>query len=216
MIRAFRLRSENWPSSERKPRALEITGDAPNLDASLAQPEFPPERCPSFDLAYEQHFTFVWRCLRSLGVPLAQLDDAAQEVFLVVYRRLDSFGGSLSFRAWLFAIVRRVASNQRRTIKRKTGRVEPLDNNLRSVAAGPHESAEASEVAAFLERFLDTLDEKKREVFALAVIEELSVSEVSEALGIPLNTTYTRLRRARADFRRALEERSTHHDPYRI
>jgi len=176
------------------------------LDFSLPQPE-PAPSVSLFDSAYEEHFTFVWRCLRTLGVPRAQLDDAAQEVFLVVHRRLDTFEGKASFRSWLFGIVRHVAFNQRRSVRRKSGRCEPLDSDLRCGAPGPHESAEGSEAAAFLERFLMSLEQKKREVFALAVIEELSIPEVSEALGIPLNTAYTRLRRAREDFRRALAER---------
>jgi len=179
---------------------------APDLDQSLLHTESSPKGS-QFDAVYEQYFSFTWRCLRSLGVPPAQLDDAAQEVFLVVHRRLGTFEGSSSFRSWLFGIVRHVAFNQRRMVKRKTGRCEPLDSNLRSSAPSPHESAEATEAAAFIEQFLDGLEQKKREVFALAVLEELSIPEVSEALGIPLNTAYTRLRRAREDFRRALEQR---------
>lgn len=198
--------TRNALSSERNGNAPETTADGPDRDQSLQQTELSP-KVSSFDSAYEQYFTFVWRCLRSLGVPRAQLDDAAQEVFLVVHRRLDTFEGNSSFRSWLFGILRHVAFNQRRTVKRKTGRSEPLDSNLRSTAPGPHESAEATEAAAFLERFLAGLEQKKREVFALAVLEELSIPEVSEALGIPLNTAYTRLRRAREEFRRALEER---------
>jgi RNA polymerase sigma-70 factor (ECF subfamily) len=159
-----------------------------------------------FDSVYEQHFTFVWRCLRSLGVPAAGLDDAAQDVFLVVHRRLATFEGLSSFRTWLFGIVRHVAFNHRRTRERKGGLDAPT-RDLPSAEPGPHESAEAAEVTAFVERFLDGLDDKKREVFALAVLEELSIPEVAEALGIPLNTAYTRLRRAREEFRKALAER---------
>ena len=199
--------TRNRRPSERKTSALETRGGgSPDLNSSLLQVNS-AAKGSSFDSAYEEHFTFVWRCLRSLGVPRAQLDDAAQEVFLVVHRRLDTFEGSSSLRGWLFGIVRHVAFNQRRTMKRKASRCEPLDGNLRSSAPGPHESAEDSEAAAFLEHFLAHLEQKKREVFALAVIEELSIPEVAEALGIPLNTAYTRLRRAREDFRRALEER---------
>jgi len=182
----------------------------PYLVFKVLESESPPTGAESdsiFASVYEQHFTFVWRCLRSLGVSPAVLDDAAQDVFLVVHRRLATFEGSSSFRTWLFGIVRHVAFNYRRTVQRKTGRAQQLGGNLPSSAPSPHDNAEANEVTAFIERFLASLDDKKREVFALAVLEELSIPEVAEALGIPLNTAYTRLRRAREDFRRAFSER---------
>src|SRR6188768_1503057 len=143
--------TRNRRPSERKTSALETRGGgSPDLNSSLLQVNS-AAKGSSFDSAYEEHFTFVWRCLRSLGVTRAQLDDAAQEVFLVVHRRLDTFEGSSSLRGWLFGIVRHVAFNQRRTMKRRASRCEPLDGNLRSSAPGPHESAEDSEAAAFLE-----------------------------------------------------------------
>lgn len=58
-----------------------------------------------------------------------------------------------------------------------------------------------------MDRFASHLDDRKREVFVLGILEGLSVPEVAEALGVPLNTAYTRLRRARLEFRKALAER---------
>ncbi len=150
----------NRPASERITSLPETTGGGPDLNPSLRQAVAAATN-DRFDAAYEEHFTFVWRCLRSLGVPHAQLDDAAQDVFLVVHRRLDSFEGSSSFRTWLFGIVRHVAFNQRRTLGRKSGRNEQLDNDLCSPAPSPHESAQAREAAAFIEQFLARLDAKK-------------------------------------------------------
>ena len=48
---------------------------------------------PSFDEVYEAHFAFVWRVLRTFGVPDTALEDAAQDVFVVVHRRLFEFEG---------------------------------------------------------------------------------------------------------------------------
>jgi RNA polymerase sigma-70 factor, ECF subfamily len=155
-----------------------------------------------FDAIYSEHFSFVWRCLRSHGVRSSALDDAAQEVFLVVHRRLGAFRRESALRTWLYGIVRNVASNQRRTVTRRDA--ESLDERVPSASPGPDVSAQDAEAAAFVAEFVAGLDEKKRDVFVLAVLEELAVPEVAAVLAVPLNTAYTRLRGVRAEFRRAL------------
>src|SRR6185369_14856561 len=146
---------------------------------------------------------FVWRCLRGLGVPEPLLDDAAQDVFLVVHRRLAEFAGRSSVRTWLYGIVRNVASNQRRGTARQR-HPQPLDDELPSRTPGPLEHAEEAEAAAFVQRFLNTVEPKRREVFILSLLEEMSIPEVAATLSIPINTAYTRLRLVRADFHEAL------------
>jgi RNA polymerase sigma-70 factor (ECF subfamily) len=159
-----------------------------------------------FDAIYAEHFGFVWRCLRSLGVTRAVLDDAAQEVFVVVHRQLAGYRGDSTIRTWLYGIVRNVAHNQRRTLARR-GVGAPLDEGHASDGPGPESDAQDAEAAAFVARFVETLDAKKRDVFVLAVLEECSIPEVARALEIPLNTAYTRLRVVRAEFRSALVRR---------
>ncbi len=163
---------------------------------------------PGFDDVYAQHFTFVWRCLRGLGVPSAGLDDAAQDVFLAVHRQLPGFRAESTVRTWLYGIARHVAANHRRREQRKPTAVEPLQLETPDSQPNPLERAADGEAAAFVERFLAKLDTKKREVFLLACIEEMTIPEVATALSIPLNTAYTRFRRVRAEFQRALERRS--------
>jgi RNA polymerase sigma-70 factor, ECF subfamily len=157
----------------------------------------------SFDQVYRDEFPFVWRCLRGLGLRKPALDDAAQDVFLVVHRRLPSFRADSSLRTWLYGIVRNVAGNHRRRHQRK-GQNEPLPEQAASTIPGPAERAQEAEAAAFMQRFLDGLEPDRREVFLLVVLEELSVPEAAAALGIPLNTAYTRLRLARAELVRVL------------
>jgi RNA polymerase sigma-70 factor (ECF subfamily) len=157
----------------------------------------------TFEATYAELFPFVWRCLRALGVSEATLDDAAQEVFIVVHRRLPDFRGASSLRTWVYGIVKNVASNQRRAHGRK-GHGEQLDERLPSSEQSPLEKAQDAEAAAFVRRFIGALDAKKRDVFLLALMEEMTMPEVAAALSIPLNTAYTRLRLVRADFERAL------------
>src|SRR5688572_10166351 len=136
---------------------------------------------PSFEAVYAEYFPFVWRCLLSLGVPPGLLEDAAQDVFLVVHRRLSEFEGRSTLRTWLFGIVRNVASNRRRTLGRRGGE-HPLVDEPVTLEPVPHEIAQERQSAAFVDRFLTGLPEKKRALFVLAVLEEMSVPEVAEAL----------------------------------
>jgi RNA polymerase sigma-70 factor (ECF subfamily) len=158
---------------------------------------------PEFDAVYAEYFAFVWRCLRGLGVSDAGLEDASQDVFVVVHRKLPEFQGSSSVRTWLYGIVRNVASNHRRTRTRK-GDNQSLDEHIVSSAPGPLELAQDAEAAAFVQRFLAGLDERKRDVFLLALLEEMTIPEVASVLDVPLNTAYSRLRLVRAEWERAL------------
>jgi RNA polymerase sigma-70 factor (ECF subfamily) len=158
---------------------------------------------PDFAAVYAEHVDRVWRSLRSLGVPEASVEDAVQDVFLVVHRRLGEFAGRSSLRTWLFGIVLHVARNARRRERRKGG-TTPLDVEPASPLPGPHDEAETAEALSLVARVLEDLDEPKREVFVLGELEEMTAPEIAEALGIPLNTAYSRLRAARLAFAAAL------------
>jgi RNA polymerase sigma-70 factor (ECF subfamily) len=176
-----------------------------------------PERPPSgpqayeFEVVYGQYVGFVWRCLRNLGVPERALDDAAQEVFIVVHRGLSGFRGDSQLRTWLYGVVRNIAYKHARRTQRKD-RAEPIDEQLSSREPNPSERAEEAQAADFVHRFAQGLPEKKREVFMLALVEQFSIPEVAEMTGTPLNTVYTRLRAVRSEFREALLRHRGLHD----
>jgi RNA polymerase sigma-70 factor (ECF subfamily) len=159
---------------------------------------------PDFEEVYDQHFDFVWRSLRRLGVPAEQLDDAAQEVFLVVHRRLGAFQGRSSLKTWVFGIVLRVSQATRRATRRRSA--EPLvEDAVASGAATPAEITEKAEAARLVNTLLEALSEDHRAVFVLAELEQMTAPEIAEALGVNLNTVYSRLRAARKDFSAALQ-----------
>jgi RNA polymerase sigma-70 factor (ECF subfamily) len=159
----------------------------------------------SFETVYEEGFPFVWRSLRYLGVSPASLDDAAQDVFVVVHKKLEGFDGQASIKSWLFAIAHLVALGYRRRERRKGGHL-PLPGGLPSSAPGPDERLKTAEAFRLVESFLDTLDDAKRAVFVLAELEQMSAPEISRALEINLNTVYSRLRAARSAFQKAVSE----------
>ena len=68
----------------------------------------------TFKEVYDEHFRFVWRSLRRLGVRESDVPDAVQDVFLVVHRRLAEFEGRSKVTTWLFGICFRVARDRRK------------------------------------------------------------------------------------------------------
>lgn len=163
----------------------------------------------TFERVYDRWFDFVWRSVRRLGVPEASVDDAVQDVFVVVHRRLGDFEGRSSIKTWLFGIAMRVVSDHRRAARRRRP-AEPLRESLVEGPGGcPLEGAERHEAVRLLHSLLDQLDEDKRAVFVMAELEQMSVPEIADALGANLNTVYSRLRAARACFEEALARHRT-------
>jgi RNA polymerase sigma-70 factor (ECF subfamily) len=162
-----------------------------------------PQPALTLDSIYTDHFTFIWRSLRGLGVPPPSLDDAAQQVMLTVHRRLAGFEGRSTLRTWLFGIAYRVALNHRRAARRRAP-TEAIDEDLEHASSGPDVRVEAREALEFVEHFLDGLPEKKRVLFVLALLEELPAPEIATTLGVPVNTVYSRVRLLREEFRHAL------------
>jgi RNA polymerase sigma-70 factor (ECF subfamily) len=157
-----------------------------------------------FDAIYTGHFRAIWRTLRRLGVRDAQLDDAAQDVFVVVHRKLAAFDGR-SLRGWLYAIAVRVASDYRREASWR--RWLPLTDALIDTAPGPGQTSDLNESVQLLHTLLSQLDLPKRTVFVLSELEQLSAPEIAEALSVNLNTVYARQRAARSQFEAALNRR---------
>jgi RNA polymerase sigma-70 factor (ECF subfamily) len=150
----------------------------------------------SFADIFRDHAPYLWRALLGLGVRQADVDDVCQEVWLVVHRRLREFDGR-AVRSWLYAICLRVASEYRRSARiRRELVVAEVPETV--ALPGQHTSLSAREDWLALLRVLDELDEQKRNAFVLYEIEELSLREVAEIVGCPLQTAYSRVNAARS------------------
>ena len=149
-----------------------------------------------FDDVYRQHAGFVWRVLRGMGIAPSAVEDAVQDVFVVVHRRLPEWDGRHSIKTWLFEIAYRVACEHRRKGRRARAH-EALPEELEDLAQGPHGSAEQQQDLQLLARALDQLSDEQRAVLVLTELEGMTAPEISAATGVSLNTVYTRLRRAR-------------------
>lgn len=170
---------------------------------------------------YLEHFDLVWRNLRRLGVPTSSLDDAVQDVFLVVHRRQEEFLGQSSTKTWILGIVLRVAHDHRRSQRRHSARVakyaeQTIQEEDRTC---PSAHVEMREAAQLVRTILDQFGEQERNVFVLVELEEMSLREAAEATGLSLSTCQRRLAAARRAFDAALAlnsaplaRRAPHHD----
>src|SRR5687767_7730931 len=113
----------------------------------------------TFEELYHQHFEFVWRTLRHLGVRVADLPDVAQEVFIIVHRRLPDFEGRAKATSWLFRICMNAARNQRRRAHVRREALDPAPIESAAMPAlNPTSRLEETEDLALFELALDTLD----------------------------------------------------------
>lgn len=162
----------------------------------------PSASTPRFEDIYARERDYVWRTLRRLGVPDRHLEDVAHDVLVVVHRKLGDYQASRPLRPWLFGIAFRVASDFRRSAK--NARETPQDD-VEGLArepegAGPDAMLESAQRRALVYRALDTLEDDRRAVFVLHEIDGEPIPAVAEALAIPVNTAYSRLRVAREEF----------------
>ncbi|MFT3926410.1 MAG: sigma-70 family RNA polymerase sigma factor [Myxococcales bacterium] len=161
---------------------------------------------PSVEQIYSDYAGFVWRVLRGMGIAEDVIQDAVQDVFVVVQRRLSEFDHRYSVKTWLFEIAYRVACSSRRS-RHRTRLHEPTSELLQTPAPSPQEATERLQSSRLLTELLDTMDDERRVVLVLSDIEGLSAKEISELTQVNINTVYSRLRRAREELSRALAAR---------
>jgi len=155
---------------------------------------------PTIIEIYDRHFDYVWRSLRRLGVFAGDLEDATQDVFVIVHRRLALFEGRSTLKSWLFGIALRVAKVYRRNSARERERIHEDETVLVCKQGNPEQTRESTQAAEQLQALLQELDDEKRAVFIMAELEQLTAAEIAQAANIPINTVYSRLRLARAAF----------------
>ncbi|HTV19936.1 MAG TPA: sigma-70 family RNA polymerase sigma factor [Polyangiaceae bacterium] len=182
------------------------SGDGPLATA----PSHDPAR--NFSALVRSEFEWVWRLLRRVGLSPADADDATQQVFLVAARRQGEVESGRA-RAFLYGITLRIASNARRTLRRR--REVPSEAADRVAAGGPSldELVEQRRARELLDELLARLPVELRRVLVLAEVEQLTASQIAELEVLPVGTVASRLRRARAAFYAMLEQEQ-HRNPF--
>jgi len=141
-------------------------------------------------------------------------EDAAQDAFIIAYRKLNTFRGG-SFKAWLLRIVTNLCYDElRRRKRRPTTPLEPMDQEDEEIesprwmsdpAETPEEKAERAELGRAIQRCLDELPSEFKAIVTLVDIQGLDYAEAADASGSPLGTVKSRLARARTRLRDCLQ-----------
>jgi RNA polymerase sigma-70 factor (ECF subfamily) len=180
---------------------LKIAGEATpgEAEAELDKP---------FRQLYATHFSLVWRGLKRLGVDESSIEDAVQDVFIIVHRRLSQFEQRSSLKTWIYGIAVRVASDYRRTEQRRSRRVKKLAEYSASEPSSvePSDEAERHEANRMLHAALAKLDEEERAVLVLIELEQLTVRETAAALDLGVRTCQRRVKKARSTFEEAVRK----------
>lgn len=171
-------------------------------DRTPEGPEAPPPRHVRLRHAVATHTDFMWRTARRFGVHERDIDDVLQRAWLVFASKLDEVRIGAE-RAFLVAVVVRIASHERRSYGR---RAEDLGQDVEPIEAGDvpsaDEMADRSTARRFLDDILDAMDDEARQVFILFELEALDSAAIAELLQIPQGTVKSRLRRARELYER--------------
>jgi RNA polymerase sigma-70 factor, ECF subfamily len=174
----------------------------------------------AFGELVDRHRTAVYRAARAALASHADAEDAAQEAFLVAYRRLASFRGESSFKTWLLTIAWHQAINRRRSVNRWWRRIvdagdsEPTDQIVDSCAepsGSPEQLAVDEELRRDVEAEIRSLTPKLRDALLLAQAGDYTYEEIGTMLGAPLGTIKWRVSEARRVVKKRLKERGYFH-----
>jgi RNA polymerase sigma factor (sigma-70 family) len=152
-------------------------------------------------ILFDRHEDAVARFLNRMGVSPADIDDLVQNTFLQVIRAVKRFDPRVSVRSWLLGIASMMARRHRRSLGRLTKRIRSWATIPRGQGLTPDQALEERQAELRLTRALDALSAKKREAFVLVTLEGMSGEEAAVALGVPVNTIWTRLHHARRELR---------------
>ena len=135
----------------------------------------------------------------------ADADDALQDTLLGIATHLGEFAGRSSFTSWVFTLTRTACARRRRGMKNRPAESDDQLALHADVAAGPEERVSDGELAEALGTALASLSEEHSEVIHLRDVEGLTAAEAADALGITVDALKSRLHRARAAMRDALQ-----------
>jgi RNA polymerase sigma-70 factor (ECF subfamily) len=131
-----------------------------------------------------------------MGIGAHDLEDLTHEVFMTVHRRLSDYDSNRPLRPWLFGIAYRIATRYRALARHQRETRGDLHEAVDEKPAVDEQLADHQARQLFA-RALEALDLDQRAIFLMHDVEECSMPEIAEALSIPLNTAYSRLRLAR-------------------
>lgn len=165
-----------------------------------------------FAAVYRAELPAVWKLLSRLGARSSNQEDLAHDVFATAFRKWSEYDPQRPVRPWLFGITYRVLLDfNRRHQNRMSDSAEELD--MKDPGHSAEETAARQQGWAIASKALASMEFDRRAIFVMHEIDEQPIPEVADALGIPLNTAYSRLRLARKDFGDAVARLQTPGSP---
>ena len=152
---------------------------------------------------YDAHAAYVWNTLRRLGASPSDLEDLTHDVFVQVERHLAEYDPVRPMKPWLFCFAFRILSQHRRRVRRHPESprwaLDPVDPAPLADQRLMIDQDRQLVIAA-----LGAIEQDRRAVFVLHEIDGVPMQEIARTMGIPVNTAYSRLRVARAEFKAAV------------
>jgi RNA polymerase sigma-70 factor (ECF subfamily) len=193
-----------------EPRSMTPATDASDTELARRIARGEPA---AFEALMRRYNRTLFRTARAILRDDAEAEDALQEAYLQAYRAIGSFRGDAKLSTWLARIVANEALMRVRRRARRAA-IVPLqpgafESEINQIAdtnmdETPEIQAQRIEMRRLLEAQIDSLPDNFRAVFVLRAVDEMSVEDTAEALGIPPATVRTRLFRARSLLREGL------------
>jgi RNA polymerase sigma-70 factor (ECF subfamily) len=160
-------------------------------------------------------FSLIYRMLGNRQ----EAEDVAQDVFITVFKTIESFRGEAKFSTWLLRIAANHSKNRiKHLARRPTEGVDPEDVSQVRLSSdrpappvqahidAPDKLMEAAEIEVLMQRAIAALDEDQRLLVVLRDVEEMSYQEIGEITGLPEGTIKSRLHRARMAIKEELDK----------
>ena len=171
---------------------------------------FPTGEAAAMDIGklFDAHAAYLCRVVHRLTGSREAAEDIVQEVFLLAYNRRHELEDRTGIRTWLYRVAVNHVRHRRRSFARYQGLLDRYKQQPVSQGSieSPDEVASQVQRGKLIHLCVEGLSDKQREVFVLYELEELEGSEIANILDIPVNTVWSRLRLARAAFRKRWSE----------
>jgi RNA polymerase sigma-70 factor (ECF subfamily) len=153
---------------------------------------------------FAEHFDFVGRVVKNLGVRGADADDLVAQVFSVATARIRDIDHGRE-RAFLAQTAVRLVANHRRSHARRREQRDASFDDLADSSPTPEDVSNRRRAAKILDDLMATMSLELRTVFVLFEVEEMTMADIATLLSLPPGTVASRLRRAREAFRSGLD-----------
>ena len=188
-----------------------------SADSAAAQPLTPDsliEQCLAGDqTAWEQVVRQNWRKVFNVAYKFVgkhdEAEDLAQDIFLKIFRALNTFDRRANFQTWIISISRNLCIDHYRSVRKERQTiardVDSSDLQPATSERGPYQVAEHQDLRAQLRQALETLPVTLRTAVVLRDLQELSYQEIADRLGLPEGTVKSRINRGRIELAHQLK-----------